>query len=304
VRELWAEFGRRLAERWVSLLVLPGLLYAAAAYAAHVLGQAHWGDPHHLADRVDRLRDDAAHRGSGYLLLSAVCLLLAAAAAGLAAQGLGRAAARVGVDARGAVWPAARLTARRRSRWRRAQDAYAAAVREKARRIALDDDRADLAGLDTAALGRARDRICLVEPSAPTWCADRMAAVDLRVLQAYDLDLLSAWPRLWIVAPEDLRGELTEAQAAVESACRLFGWAALYALLAALWWPALPVAAATALAAWRRQRAAVDAYAALVESTVDVHARDLATALGLEVPPGLLSRETGAAITRALQKPR
>jgi hypothetical protein len=53
--------------------------------------------------------------------------------------------------------------------------------------------------------------------------------------------------------------------------------------------------------AWVRARLATVVLADLTESTVDLHARDLAKQLGLPVH-GLLTREVGLAITTALRK--
>ena len=44
-----AELGRKYVERWVAMLVLPGLLYVAGAAAAWRLGHAHWADLGRLA---------------------------------------------------------------------------------------------------------------------------------------------------------------------------------------------------------------------------------------------------------------
>ncbi|MFJ7325104.1 hypothetical protein ACIQVN_02480 [Streptomyces cyaneofuscatus] len=296
--EMWAAFGRKLAERWVGVLLLPGLLYAGAAYVAHVLGHTHWWEVGRIARRLDALRVDVRGQGVGSLLLLMAAVLLASAAVGLAAQGLGRVAARIGIEPWG-VWPAARLTACRRRRWNRAHSAYLAALREKARRSAGGLDTGDL---DSTGLLRARDRICLVEPCSPTWSGDRMAAADTRVLRTYDLDLESAWPRLWLVVPEPVRAELLDAREKVDTASRLAGWGAMYLLVAALWWPALVIAACTLAVARRRERTALDACATLVEATVDVHGRDLALSLGIPCE-GALTREVGAAVTRTLQKP-
>lgn len=296
--EMWAAFGRKLAERWVGVLLLPGLLYVGGAYVAHVLGHAHWWELVRVGDRLDTLRADAKGQGGGPLLLLTVVVLLASATAGLAAQGLGLVAARIGIEPWG-VWPAAPLTARRRRRWKRAHAAYLAALREKARRSARGLDAGDL---DTSGLLRARDRICLVEPCSPTWSGDRMAAADTRVLRAYDLDLESAWPRLWLVVPEPVRAELLDAREKVDAACRLAGWGTMYLLLGAMWWPSLVIGVCTLAVARRRERTALDACATLVEAAVDVHGRDLALALGIPCERAL-TREVGATVTRALQKP-
>jgi hypothetical protein len=152
-----------------------------------------------------------------------------------------------------------------------------------------------------AAAIAAREAISLIPPRRPTWIGDRLRAGDQRIHTAYDLDLSSAWPRLWLVIPEAARTELTAARDAYTAAARLAGWAMLYLLPALWWWPALPIAAAIAATAWVRARTATAALAELIEATVDLYGRDLATQLGIAAT-GPLSRETGLAITTVLRK--
>ena len=58
------ELGRRLAERWVTLLLLPGALFVAAVTVASVLGHGRALDLGALSGWIDGL---AAARGSGRL---------------------------------------------------------------------------------------------------------------------------------------------------------------------------------------------------------------------------------------------
>jgi len=81
-----AELGKKLAERWLSLLVLPGLLYLAALTAASLLGHRH---PFAFGRLTSRLEDWTTTPGltsiSG-LVLVLLATLLATAGAGLAEQ--------------------------------------------------------------------------------------------------------------------------------------------------------------------------------------------------------------------------
>ncbi|MER5827584.1 hypothetical protein ABT086_36425, partial [Streptomyces mirabilis] len=61
------------------------------------------------------------------------------------------------------------------------------------------------------------------------------------------------------------------------------------------------IALGLAMLGARRGRSAMDAFAELVESAVDLHGRDLALALGVDCP-GRLDRETGLEITALLRK--
>jgi hypothetical protein len=88
------ELGKRLADRWLPLLVLPGALYLAVAIAAHTLGQSRPFDLHHLTTQViDWAKSPAATTVGGQVVLLAAALA-GSAAAGLAAQALGSLAER------------------------------------------------------------------------------------------------------------------------------------------------------------------------------------------------------------------
>jgi hypothetical protein len=63
----------------------------------------------------------------------------------------------------------------------------------------------------------------------------------------------------------------------------------------------LLIGAACGVTAWVRARSSCDVLADLVEAAVDVHGRALAESLGLP-SAGVLTRETGSAITETLRK--
>lgn len=275
----------KAAEKWLGLLVLPGAGYLACAAAAVVLGHAHALDLGELQKAVDRL---AAHPGAssaGAILLVAAGMLAAAALAGLCARASAVVVERLWTM-RGDGWPARVLVQRRVRRWREADAAVEAA-----------GTRAEL----SRAIER-RDAIALVRPRRPTWIGDRLHAVDQRVYDAYDLDLSSAWPRLWLTVPDAVRAELVSAREAYGAACGLAGWAVLYLVLGAWWWPALPAAVVVAATAWVRGRSATAVFADLVEATIDLHAITLAQELGLTGERPALTRDVGDAITATLRK--
>ncbi|WP_436764325.1 hypothetical protein [Streptosporangium sp. V21-05] len=282
------ELGKKLAERWLSLLVLPGLLYLAVLSVALIAGHGHALDPVPVTARVNAF----APASTGAVVLAAAAALAGAAGAGLAATALGRLTERLWTM-RGRRWPARLALRRRTARWKTADDRFRRAVKASAR--TPDGPRR------VAEAVAAREAVGLVEPARPTWIGDRLVAVERRVHTAYGLDLLSAWPRLWLVLPDSARTGLGVARDAYSAAARLIGWAILYLPLAAWWWPALPLSAAIGVTGWARARSATAALADLLESAVDLYGRDLAAQLGIETP-GRLSREAGEAITIALRK--
>ncbi|CAL9666889.1 hypothetical protein [Streptomyces sp. enrichment culture] len=326
-----AELGRRAAEKWVSLLTLPGLLFIAAAAAGRVLGHTGWADVGTLADAGRRAAADLAREGTLTVVMAAALLLLLATAAGLAATAAGR-AVRLFWLAEGRIPPGPSLIARRSHRWEAAQQAYADHSETVARRIweagvgsggragpgdsgdpapPVDparqtdsgrpyDPAGDAAELDR--LADRRNRICLAEPTRPLWIGDRLAATDARVYAAYGLDLGTAWPRLWLTVPEETRAEVRLAATAFDAAAGLAGWGLLYLLLGAVWWPAAVAGVVVCAVGWRRGRVCVSVYADLVESVVDLHGRPLAQALGLTEDPGPMTEELGTEITAVVRK--
>lgn len=260
------EVGKKLAERWVALLVLPGLLFVATATTAAVLGHRHWADVGMLAQRLAQLAPPgtATSADLSRTVLLLVVLLVASIGSGLLASSLTTPVER----ALAGRWPsllrrpARKLTQRRRDAWTHANQEWetASAKNEVAR---------------LAELAERRNRIALIEPVRPTWTGDRLDAPLLRVRQEYGLDLTFAWPRLWLLLPETSRTPLTDARRQLDDAARLGGWALLYLALGAVWWPSAIIGLVVGLVCRQRCRSAADVYAGLVEAAVDVHLDDL-----------------------------
>ncbi|MFF4503012.1 hypothetical protein [Streptomyces sp. NPDC001401] len=298
-----SELGKRLAERWLSLLALPGALYLAVAALAVALGHDHPFDVPRLTRRVsDWAAAPAAHTVGGQLVFLAATLA-AAAAVGLLAQALGSLTERACLAADWRGWSAAprRLAAavvdRRQRRWRQAQADYQRLRDTAARRLARGGGRVNPAPRHAAY--RAMVRVSVECPDRPTWSGDRVHSVAVRLERDLHMDLASVWPPLWLTLPDTARVEIAAARQALTRACLLPAWAALYLLLAVWWWPATFVALGLVTAARLRIRVAVDSYALLLDASVRLHAGNLARTLGLDLN-GPLDRDTGDRIGRLL----
>jgi hypothetical protein len=260
------EIGKKLAERWVALLVLPGLLFTATSAAAALLGHRHWADLGMLGQRLGQLvpPDAGASGDLSRTVLLLLVLLVASVGSGLLANALTTPVEH----ALAGRWPAplrrpARAcTRRRRAAWMRANQEW-----ERARDAGERDRLAELA--------ERRNRIALIEPINATWIGDRLDAPTLRVHQEYGVDLTFLWPRLWLLLPESSRTPLTVGRRQLDDAATLGGWALLYLALGAVWWPSAIIGAVLGLIGWRRCRSAADVYAGLVEAAVDVHLEEL-----------------------------
>ncbi|MFF2409592.1 hypothetical protein [Streptomyces sp. NPDC058092] len=300
-----AVIGTKLADRWVQALVLPGLLWVATLAVVARLGQDHPLDVDRLTTWLDRLATQPTGRSSAGVLLMTTAVLLGSSTAGLAAGALGGLLQRLW-GASGAHPPLAWAV-----RWRRRRH-----ITERARRaIARAADPHMRGGSLARALVRAvaarheHRRMALIRggrmpeaPTRPTWIGNRFHNAATRVHTLYDLDLELAWPRLWAVLPDNLRGDVTGARDSYTAAARLTAWGLLYGALATGWWPAAPIGACLVVAGVVRARSSAEVLAGLIETAVDLHVNDLAHRLGTPAgaPPTV---ETGRAITSRLQGP-
>ncbi|MGQ0773244.1 MAG: hypothetical protein ACT4NY_02305 [Pseudonocardiales bacterium] len=299
-----AELGKKLAERWLSLLVLPGLLYLGALAAAYTLGHRHPFDVARITRQLDTWTTSPGVTSASGLVLVLLVGILAAAGVGLAAQALGSLTERVWLADRWQSWPppfrhlAASRTTIREKRWTAATQNYQSQLDTKGAQRAGRVE--TLTGEDLGQARRAVTRIAQEEPTRPTWIGDRIHAAITRLDREYDLGLATIWPHLWLAMPETTRTEITSARESLARATTLAGWGLLYLIAGTLWWPGLLIAAAIIGTAWRRARTAADTYALLIEAAARLYTADLARSLGID-HTGPLNQRTGLALTCLLQ---
>jgi hypothetical protein len=293
-----AELGKKLTDRWLDALVLPGLLWVATLTTALRLGQTHPFDLVRLRGWLDQLAAHPAVHTLGTVVLAATGILLACAAAGLAAVALGGLLQRLWVLP-GTHPPSAWLLRWRQHRWDTATRQLKTAIACAAHPAAHGAHPARA----TATLRRSqhrRTRLGTHQPTRPTRTGDRLHHTAARLAAHNGLDDLPLiWPRLWSVLPDPLRADLAAARDSYTAAARLAAWALLYTALTALWWPAAALGLVTLATALTRARTSFSALSDLVETAADLHARDLADRLG--IPSALPPIETGQAISTALR---
>ncbi len=293
VESFLSGLGSKLADKWLATLVLPGLVFVGVALVAATLRQVNSLDPSGLARRAVHASAQLQRDGPTAILLTVAAGVLLATAAALTANWLGFGVQRLWLGAlHGAV--ARRLIARRRRRWTEADETlteYEAEIRESGASPTMRDR-----------LSATRNHIALAYPGRPTWMGDRAYAADVRVWHAHGLDLGVAWPRLWLIADDASRAEITSARAAINRAATLVGWGVLYVALAFIWWPAGLAGLVVACTGWDRARAATGSFADLVEALVDLNAHQLAVAVGALPDCGTFTRDVGLEVTRRLRK--
>ncbi|MCX4091389.1 hypothetical protein [Nocardia sp. alder85J] len=297
------ELAKKLAERWVTLLVIPGVLYVAITAVGVRLGHSHALDYARLRVVLTDATGWMGRQPSGSQAVAAVVVLLAAAGAGLLVQASAVVTRTVWLG----LWPRPlgplrrRRADSRRRRWlalvgqrRTLEHAHPSANRTPEQQHLID-----------AAAARV-NRFALAEPGRPTWMGDRVHALEAVALNRYGLDLEFAWPRLWLVLPDTTRTEITAANAAFATATATGTWAWPCLLLGAVWWPALFVGVGIGITGWIRARAAVADLTSMSEAAVDLHGRSLATALGVAETgrAGPLTLDEGRQLTALLRKGR
>lgn len=294
------ELAKKLAERWLTLLLIPGALFLAAVWVGVRLGQAdalNW-------TRLDAESADAAagfgRQPGGIQAVLAVAVLLGAAGAALVAQALAGLTRHVWLG----LWPRSvrrPFVADRQRRWQHRLD-----VRRELEAACPRDTRTPEQQEEINAAGARLNRLALVRPGRPTWMGDRMYGVERIALNRYGLDLGFGWPRLWLVLPDTTRTELAATNNAFVAAVATGTWAWPYLLLTIVWWPAAIVAVGIGVTGWARARSTISDLAVLSESAIDLHGRLLAIALGIAgtESTGPLTVAEGEQITAAIRKGR
>src|SRR5690349_6171013 len=102
---LLLDIGKKLGERWVTSLVLPGLLYVGTVVAAYILGWQHAIDVSMLTAKISTWSGGAAVRSAGGAVFLIAAVLLSSSGAALAAGALGIVIARCWLAEHWRYWP-------------------------------------------------------------------------------------------------------------------------------------------------------------------------------------------------------
>jgi hypothetical protein len=199
----------------------------------------------------------------------------------------------------GNLLPASWILVRRQRRWDAARENLRTAIRAASE---LPSEQRRRAHHRVLRLERKRRRLGESRPVRPTRIGDRYAWTADRAAEVHGVSRLDlVWPRLWSVLPDQIRAEIAAARDAYAAAARLFSWALLYLLVSLVRWPALLIAVSIAVAGVLRAGPTADRLAALIDTAMDLHLRDLASQLGLSV--GTAPVQVGQAIVSALRIP-
>jgi len=185
------ELAKKLAERWVTLLLLPGALFIVLVWLGSALGHAHALDWSIVSHRFAGTTTSLSRLTGATQGVLVVALLLGAIGVGLGAQALAGITRTIWLG----TWSQPftplrrRLTAHRETRWtklvaerRQLQTAYPQASRTPAQQDDLD------------AVAARMNYLALSRPGRPTWMGDRMYGVEAIARNRYGLDASSSPP--------------------------------------------------------------------------------------------------------------
>jgi hypothetical protein len=120
----------------------------------------------------------------------------------------------------------------------------------------------------------------------PTRLGDLLRAAERRPYDKYGLDAVVCWYRLWLLLPEEVKIEISEARLELDRAMRAWLWGALFLVWTPwLWWVAVPIGILVPLLAYNFSMLnAAALFGDLVETAFDLHRMRLYDALLLPRP--------------------
>lgn len=137
----------------------------------------------------------------------------------------------------------------------------------------------------------------------PTRLGNILRAAEARPLAKYGLDVVTCWPRLWLLLPDLVRKELSEAHSRLEGAAQVWLFGILFLLWAPLSLLAVPIASVVAVFAYWRLLAEARVFGDLLESAFDLHRTALYSSLGWQLPVHPADERTrGRELTQYLRR--
>lgn len=279
--------GGKLAELWAATLLTPAFFFWAGGIAAWV-----WRNgPQELEARITGL----SRLEQGALVVGG---LLAVATSATVARHLTLTVLRFLEG----YWPASLRPVRKRlvswqaSRFNKAQERWQELAAKGVQNL-TPQEHDEYAALDWRRLHVPTSP----ERWMPTALGNVLRGAELRPWERYGLDTVIWWPRLWLVLPEAVKKELSEARARLDTLARVWFWGALFLIWTVwAWWAAL-VGLAVAFFTYGRMVNAAEAFGDVLVSAFDLHRIALYQHLRWPPPPNpAKERQIGKQMTAYL----
>jgi hypothetical protein len=137
----------------------------------------------------------------------------------------------------------------------------------------------------------------------PTQFGNILRAAEERPQNQYGLDTFICWSRLWLLLPDSVKTELTEARMTLNIGARIWLWSLLFLLWTPLAWWAFPAGVISAYLAYHWLLNSAIIYGDLLESAFDLYRLELYKALRLPLPKSSQEeRQLGEQLTAYLWK--
>lgn len=118
----------------------------------------------------------------------------------------------------------------------------------------------------------------------PTQFGNILRAAEERPKNQYGLDTFICWPRLWLLLPDNVKTELTEARVTLNTGARIWLWSLLFLVWTPLAWWAVPTGIISAYLAYNWLLNAAIIYGDLLESAFDLYRFELYKVLRWSLP--------------------
>jgi hypothetical protein len=262
--------GGKLAERWASAVLLPGILFVVAVLCAVRLGHSHA-----FSVRLAETAIADLTRGSGVAVgVRLAFVLLGAATAVLVARTLGLAVRT--------LWF---------GRWNGLLGRLL--VRLRRRRAVAAADRAGV------------EPVPAYLPARPTWIGEQFRLADAGIAAQYQgLRLGLVWPRLWVLLPDSARSAVQTVNTEFQGAAVVAGWGLMHLVVGVWWFPSAIAGIGVFIVGWVRARGHAATLSVLIESAVDTHLPVLLEALSRPMPAAGVTADLASQVNDQLQKGR
>ncbi len=137
----------------------------------------------------------------------------------------------------------------------------------------------------------------------PTQLGNILRSAEERPQVYYGLDAFVCFPRLWLLLPDNVKNELTEARNTLNNGASLWLWSVLFILWGLIAWWAILIGVISAYLSYQWMLNYAIIYGELLESAFDLYRFELYKALRFPLPTSpQYEKEKGTQLTNYLWK--